>query len=269
MRCLLCHVVATRNGRSGLAAKFLTKRLITEKGFSAVAAEADWPDAYRVNRFVRGLGADSDAVHALKDFQRFPAWMWRNADVLDFIGWLRTHNDALERGEKVGFYGLDLYSLHASMGAVLRYLDSVDPEAAKRARYRYACFEHFGEDAQTYGYATSFGLTPNCESEVVSQLLDMQRERASILRRDGLALEDQQFEAEQNARVVDARHRRSFVDEHRAPTPDACWGSSIDGQLGNGSKTARVTLADVPGGVVGGGLGASVANTPRSQSSTR
>jgi erythromycin esterase-like protein len=180
----------------------LTKRLVTEKGFCAVAAEADWPDAYRANRFVRGIGSDADAVDALKDFQRFPAWMWRNADVLDFIGWLRAHNDTLEAAEKVGFYGLDLYSLHSSIGAVLRYLDRVDPEAAKRARHRYACFERVGEDAQEYGYATALGLKPDCEGEVVSQLLDLQRERASVLRRDGLALEDEQFEAEQNANVV-------------------------------------------------------------------
>jgi erythromycin esterase-like protein len=180
----------------------LTKRLISEKGFSAVAAEADWPDAHRTNRFVRGLGTDADAADALADFQRFPAWMWRNADVLDFIGWLRTHNDALDAPAKVGFHGLDLYSLHASIGAVLRYLDRVDPRAAQRARYRYSCFEHFGEDAQAYGHATSFGLTADCEQEVVAQLIEMQRERPTILRRDGLAVEDEQFEAEQNARVV-------------------------------------------------------------------
>jgi len=211
----------------------LTKRLITEKGFCAVAAEADWPDAYRVNRFVRGLGSDVDAVDALEAFQRFPAWMWRNADVLDFIGWLRTHNDTLEAREKVGFYGLDLYSLHSSIGAVLRYLERVDAQAASRARYRYACFEHFGEDAQTYGYATSFGLTPNCQREVISQLLDLQRERSNVLRRDGLALEDEQFEAEQNARVVrsaEEYYRSMFQgrvsswnlrDTHMAETFDA------------------------------------------------
>jgi erythromycin esterase-like protein len=211
----------------------LTKRLISEKGFCAVAAEADWPDAHRVNRFVRGLGTDADAVDALEDFQRFPAWMWRNADVLDFLGWLRTHNDALEAPRKVGFYGLDLYSLHASIAAILRYLDRVDPAAAGRARDRYACFEHFAEDAQAYGYAASLGLKPDCEREVVSQLLDMQRERASILRADGFALEDEQFEAEQNARVVvnaEGYYRSMFKgrvsswnlrDTHMAETLDA------------------------------------------------
>ena len=110
----------------------ITKRLIREKGFNAVAVEADWPDAYRVNRYVRGRGDDAEAIDALAGFQRFPTWMWRNADVLDFVGWLRNHNDSLPRAcRKVGFYGLDLYSLHASMAAVIAYLDKVDPEAAE------------------------------------------------------------------------------------------------------------------------------------------
>jgi predicted phosphoribosyltransferase len=127
----------------------ITQRLITEKGFTAVAVEADWPDAYRVNRYVRGVSDDVDASEALADFRRFPTWMWRNTDVVAFLEWLRAHNDALpERASKVGFYGLDLYSLRASMKAVLQYLDKVDPEAARRARTRYACFDHFGEDTQ-------------------------------------------------------------------------------------------------------------------------
>jgi erythromycin esterase-like protein len=133
----------------------ITKRLIAEKDFSAVAVEADWPAAYRVNQFVRFEGDDDEAVDALSGFQRFPSWMWRNADVLDFVGWLRNYNGHRHR-RKVGFYGLDLYSLHASMRAVLDFLDKVDPEAARRARYRYACFENFGEDTQAYGYSASF-----------------------------------------------------------------------------------------------------------------
>jgi erythromycin esterase-like protein len=211
----------------------LTKRLILEKGFVAVAAEADWPDAYRVNRYVRGIGQDSEAEESLRDFKRFPAWMWRNADVLDFVGWLREHNDQLETSEKVGFYGLDLYSLHASIEAVLQYLEKTDPEAAKRARYRYACFEHFGEDPQAYGYAASFGLSPNCEREVIAQLLEIRERRRDLLKRDGLAMEDELFEAEQNARVVknaEEYYRAMFLgrvsswnlrDTHMADTLDA------------------------------------------------
>src|SRR5688572_24717277 len=102
----------------------ITKRLIVEKGFHAVAVEADWPDAYRLNRFVRGETDDEETIDALGDFKRFPAWMWRNADVLDFLGWLREYN---EHHRDVGFYGLDLYSLHASMEAVLDYLEKIDP----------------------------------------------------------------------------------------------------------------------------------------------
>src|SRR5437660_5788706 len=129
----------------------ITKRLISEKGFTAVAVEADWPDAYRINRFVRGYPGDTEAVEALSDFKRFPTWMWRNADVLDFVGWLRQYNDHVPPGKhKAGFYGLDLYSLYASIEAVLAYLAKVDPDAAHRARSRYACFEDFGEDAQQY-----------------------------------------------------------------------------------------------------------------------
>ena len=181
----------------------ITKRLIAEKGFTAVALEADWPDAYRVNRYVRGEGADAEAIDALAGFKRFPAWMWRNADVLDFVGWLRAYNDGLPpTAKKVGFYGLDLYSLHASIEAVLDYLDKVDPEGATRARARYGCFEHFGEDPQRYGYQTGFGLSPSCEREVVTQLLELQRRAAEYAGRDGRVAEDDFFYAEQNARLV-------------------------------------------------------------------
>jgi erythromycin esterase-like protein len=181
----------------------VTKRLIREKGFTAVAVEADWPDAYRVNRYVRGRGEDAGAVDALAGFRRFPAWMWQNADVLDFAGWLRAHNDAAGPGApEVGFYGLDLYSLHASMGAVLAYLEKVDPGAAARARRRYACFDHYGGDTQAYGYATAFGLGRSCENEVVTQLVELCRGAAAYALRDGRVAEDDYFYAEQNARLV-------------------------------------------------------------------
>ena len=181
----------------------ITKRLIQEKGFTAVAVEADWPDAHRVNQYVRGQSADADAVEALAGFKRFPAWMWRNADILDFIGWLRSHNDSLPSGaDKTGFYGLDLYSLHASIEAVLKYLDKVDPEGAQRARHRYACFDHFGQDPQEYGYAAGLGLSHSCESEVISQLIDLQRRAREYARRDGRVAADDFFYAEQNARLV-------------------------------------------------------------------
>ena len=181
----------------------LTKRLIRDHGFQAVAAEADWPDAHRVDRYLKARGADADANSALREFQRFPAWMWRNADVLDFVGWLREHNDSLPReAKKAGFYGLDLYSLHSSIAAVLVYLDKVDSDAARRARHRYACFEHAGEDPQAYGYAASFGMSEGCEREVVEQLVEMRRRAAELAARDGRLDPDEFFFAEQNARVV-------------------------------------------------------------------
>jgi erythromycin esterase-like protein len=180
----------------------ITKRLIAGHGFRAVAVEADWPDAYRVNRFVRGVGNDAEAVDALAGFKRFPTWMWRNADVLDFVTWLRAHNEGKAAKAQAGFYGLDLYSLHSSMAAVLAYLDKVDPAAARRARDRYACFDHFREDTQAYGYAASVGLSPSCEAEVVRQLIELRRQAADYASRDGRVARDDYFYAEQNARLV-------------------------------------------------------------------
>jgi erythromycin esterase-like protein len=180
----------------------ITKRLIRERGFAAVAAEADWPDAYRVNRYVRGRAGDRDAGEALSGFERFPQWMWRNADVLDFVGWLREYNDGQRPGDRVGFYGLDLYSLHASMDAVLEYLRIVDPEAAERAKARYACFDRFGDDPQNYGYAASLGLSTTCEREVISQLVELRRAAAAYAARDGRVAADDLFFAQQNAQVV-------------------------------------------------------------------
>jgi erythromycin esterase-like protein/predicted phosphoribosyltransferase len=181
---------------------FITRRLIAEKGFTAVAVEADWPDTYRVNRYVRGTGDDEDSVEALAGFGRFPAWMWRNADVLDFVGWLRAHNDGKPPVERAGFYGLDLYSLRASMQAVLRYLQKVDPEAARRARSRYGCFDQFGEDIHQYAYQAGHGAGPSCERDVVAQLLELHRQRAVYASRDGRVAADEYFYAEQNARLV-------------------------------------------------------------------
>src|SRR5258708_4748293 len=183
----------------------ITKRLIEEKGFLAVAAEADWPDAYRVNRYVKGIDdtPGAEAVDALSGFKRFPTWMWRNDVMLDFVGWQRDRNDALPpNAPKAGFYGMDLYSLHASIEAVVRYLDRVDPAAAQLARARYACFEHFGSDTQAYGYATSLGLAPSCENEVVRELLELRQRAADYASRDGRIAQDEFFYAEQNALVA-------------------------------------------------------------------
>jgi len=185
----------------------LTKALIERKGFNLIAVEADWPDAYRVNRWVRHASDDPSAEIALGDFTRFPRWMWRNRDVVVFLEWLRAHNAPEGAASRVGFYGLDLYSLHTSIEAVLQYLRKVDPEAAERARYRYACFEHFGEDTQAYGYAATLGLSRSCERDVLEQLVDLRRRSAQYANRDGRIAADEYFYAEQNARLVSNAER--------------------------------------------------------------
>lgn len=212
----------------------ITKRLIAEKGFSAVCIEGDWPDAYRVNRFVRGSDEDPEAAEALGGFTRFPTWMWRNADVLDFLGWLREYNDFCKTSQrpKAGFYGLDLYSMYASIDAVLEYLDRVDPEGARQARRHYECLEVYADRPERYGVAASYGLEPACRDEVVAALLEIQRKSSQYARLDGRVAEDQFFYAEQNARIVAnaERYYRAMIDysastwnlrdEHMADTLD-------------------------------------------------
>ncbi|MCW3029544.1 MAG: Erythromycin esterase [Solirubrobacterales bacterium] len=228
----------------------ITKRLIADAGCSAVAVEADWPDAYRVNRFVRGIGEDRTPEEALRGFRRFPVWMWRNTVVSDFVGWLRDFNDSLPNGApKVGFYGLDLYSLHASMEAVVSYLESVDPEAAARARERYACFDQFGRDPQVYAYEAGIAGAETCEDQAVQQLLDMRNHAAEIARGDGQADPDERFYAEQNARLVVNAERYyhamfrggveswNLRDRHMAETLE-----QLSGHLERTSGRAKIAL---------------------------
>ena len=237
-----------------LARAEITKWLIAHKGFNAVAAEADWPDAYRVNRYVRGLGEDSSAEEALRGFQRFPAWMWRNTVVRDFVGWLRWHNGrrAAQGERQTGFYGLDLYSLHRSMQEVIGYLDTVDPSAANRARARYACFDHSaGDDGQAYGHAAAFGAGPNCERQAIEQLVELQRNASGYLAADGEPAQDELFYAQQNAATVanaEAYYRGMFAgrvtswnmrDKHMAQTLGALI-SHLD--RAGGPQPARVVV---------------------------
>ena len=232
----------------------ITKWLIEEKGFCAVAAEADWPDAYRVNRYVRGLGHDESADDALSGFERFPAWMWRNVVVRDFVDWLHAHNGRRrESGERqTGFYGLDLYSLHRSMQEVIRYLENIDPVAAARARERYACFDHTSaDDGQAYGFAAAFGAGLSCERQAVDQLVEMQRNAVEYARRDGLLAEDEQFYAQQNAQTVrnaEVYYRAMFGgrvtswnlrDHHMAQTLQALLGH-LDRR--EGAEPARIVV---------------------------
>jgi erythromycin esterase-like protein len=208
----------------------ITRRLIMQKSFNMVAVEGDWPDANRVNRYVRGKGTDSDARAALGSFERFPTWMWRNSIVLEFVKWLRHHNQLAPR--EVGFYGLDLYSLHSSIGAALASLEAIDPAWASDARERFGCFDSFGGDAQRYGYTTSFGDLPACEDSVVEQLVRLGSRRVEV-RGMGISAADDLFVAEQNARMLKnaesyyrAMYRGGIAswnlrDTHMADTLDA------------------------------------------------
>jgi erythromycin esterase-like protein len=181
----------------------VTRRLIETRGFRAVAIEGDWPDARRADRFVRGRGEDRDADAALSGFRRFPQWMWRNTVVRAFVAWLRDHNAERAPAERCGIYGLDLYSLHASIDAVLRYLERVDPPAAQRARERYSCIEMVGgDDPQAYGYVASRNPAEACEDDVVRQLVELRRCAAEYTAQSGDPSDEEFFSAEQNARLV-------------------------------------------------------------------
>lgn len=191
----------------------ITERLVREKGFTIVAVEADWPDAYRVNRYLRGSG--ETAREALGDFERFPIWMWRNREVLDFIARLRAYNDSMDDpARQAGFYGLDLYSLHTSMAAVIEFLEDIDLEAARAARYRYSCFDMYADEAHVYGYAVTAGMMEACEEQAVQQLIELQRNREQYMM---LVPEDEVFYAEQNARVAKNAEQYYRIMYHGGP----------------------------------------------------
>jgi protein-L-isoaspartate(D-aspartate) O-methyltransferase len=175
----------------------ITRELIGRHGFTIVAAEADWPDAARIDRWVRSAGAEDRPEQA---FARFPTWMWRNQEVLDFVGWLRDHNArvAADDGRQAGFYGLDLYSLYNSIDEVLRYLDRVDPDAARIARHRYGCLTPFQRDPAMYGLAALTDRYHSCEDEVVAMLTDLRGQRGLARLHDGRDVLD----VEANARVA-------------------------------------------------------------------
>lgn len=214
----------------------ITRLLIEKLGFSAVAIEGDWPDAYRVNRYVTSVGTPGaivDAADALSGFERFPTWMWRNRTVVEFISWLRARNATVEPARQAGFFGLDLYSLRSSMEAVIAYLEPRDPAAARAARKSYACFDQFGRD-NAYHWASARSATDGlCEEAVTRELLALRERRAAFLRHDGPAASDEFFYAEQNARLAlnaERYYRTMFTgraaswnvrDEHMAETLEA------------------------------------------------
>ncbi len=193
----------------------ITQQLIKEKGFMAVAIEGDWPDSHRVHRFIQGR-SDDTSISALDDFQRFPRWMWSNTTMPPFLEWLRNYNDSSTNQETIGFYGLDLYSLNASMQAVINYLTKVDPHAAEQAKNKYACFDHMNVDPQMYAYLTNSKVKKSCIAEVLNVLYELQHHAFRFTHNRGVMAEDDYFFAEQNARVVkDAEsYYRSMFEGH-------------------------------------------------------
>jgi protein-L-isoaspartate(D-aspartate) O-methyltransferase len=173
----------------------ISRELITRKGFSFIAIEGDWPDAARIDHYVRHAEyAPSEWIA----FARFPTWMWRNREVREFVDWLRSHNGEVEADQRVAFHGLDLYSLYNSIRSVLDYLDDVDPRTARVARHRYGCLTPWQSDPATYGHAALTGSYQTCEREVVSMLSDLMRKQRAYAEHDG----ERFLDAVQNARLV-------------------------------------------------------------------
>ncbi|RZI43136.1 erythromycin esterase family protein [Herbaspirillum sp. HC18] len=230
----------------------ISKRLIAEKGFNAIAVEADWPDSLRVSHFIHARSTpsgDESADDALHGFERFPQWMWRNTEILDLVNWLRRHNAQItDEYSKVSFFGLDLYSLRNSMEAVVGYLAPLDPEAAAQARARYSCFDHLADNPQRYGYSATFGTRKNCEDEVVRQLMALNAKVYKYVSTDDSSSADEFFYAQQNARVAqnaEAYYRTMFLgrneswnlrDRHMAETLEALRNHYIGWKGGRAPK---------------------------------
>lgn len=176
----------------------ISKQLIVEQQFSFIAVEGDWPDCYKINQYVKGyLDPDISARDVLYSFNRWPTWMWANEEMIVFVEWLKNYNDGLEYERKVGFYGLDVYSLWESLRAVIEYLERVDPGAAEKAREVYRCFEPYGENANQYAMAAGY-LSTSCEDEVIALLTQMRQDVPKYSNDEWEAT----FNAEQNAMVV-------------------------------------------------------------------
>jgi erythromycin esterase len=197
----------------------ITKRLIDEKEFSFIAVEGDWPDCYKVNRYIKGF-PDSEsnnsksAYDILYSFNRWPTWMWANKEIMELVEWLKSFNDQKKQKQQdrsnsnfiptkklVGFYGLDLYSLWESMEAILQYLKKIDPNAVKNAIEAYNCFEPYGKDVENYARATAF-VPENCEDEVIEMLISLRSKMDDYSRKKDHVngeKEEEYFNAEQNA----------------------------------------------------------------------
>ena len=175
----------------------ITRRLVEHHGFNIVAVEADWPDAARIDHYVRHAAPRPKRDEA---FTRFPTWMWRNEEVMEFVSWLRAYNETRSPDQRTGFHGLDVYSLGASIQSVLEYLDRVDPPGATLARSRYGCLTPWQEEPAAYGRAVLWGEDQSCEDEAAAQLAALLENRLTYMREDGADF----FDAAQNARIVRA-----------------------------------------------------------------
>ncbi|HEV2854398.1 MAG TPA: erythromycin esterase family protein [Thermoanaerobaculia bacterium] len=227
----------------------ITERLIREKGFDAVAIEGDWDDADLVNRYVRGLGNAANAEQALAGFRDFPGWMWGNTDVRDLVEWLRTHNAALPAGERVGFYGLDLYGVVDSADTVVSTLERLDPAAARRAGKRYGCFSRFRGDFPVYGQEAAAHPSRSCEKKAMEQLQEIRSWNATHAAGADPARREELFSLLQHARVVrngEAYYRVlaassvsswNLRDRHMAATLD-----ELAGHLGKPGKPAKIVV---------------------------
>lgn len=176
----------------------ITKKLIVEKGFHAIALEGDWPDAYHINAYVT-KNTNNDMEQALSAFNKFPTWMWRNTVMLDFVRWLKRHN---QTDNPVLVYGLDLYSLYASIDVIIRYLEKITPDHAHEARTYYACFEQFRHDPQTYGYSVLSGLARSCQDDVMQALKKLTHIELQLLQ-EHKTTSAEAFYILQNARVIE------------------------------------------------------------------
>ncbi len=175
----------------------ITKRLIREKGFRFIAVEGDWPDCYRVNRYIKGYEfQDMDAKDVLRSFDRWPTWMWANWEIVALINWLKTYNATQPEERKIGFYGLDVYSLWESMDTMIRYLDDADPDAAILAREAVRCFDAHGGDEHDYARSV-YEVPDSCRDAVIRLLKDV-RSKAITYDDDPEAA----LNMEQNAHVV-------------------------------------------------------------------
>ncbi len=178
----------------------ISRRLIKEKGFTAIAVEADFPDTYRINQFIKGSGSDTQATDSLGEFKRFPRWMWRNTEIVKFVDFLRKYNSELPLEQRIGFYGLDLYSMYSSIHAVVSYLNNVDHEAANKAKRRYECFEQYGKEEDSYGIAMSY-INKSCQQAAVTQLKELYNDKFQMLNKNPMEKEELFF-AQQNARLA-------------------------------------------------------------------